>query len=186
MSISFQVREAGLSHQFDMPDVPPPEDLKSEEELRAEQAHLLSPEEREMFTRERPIEMRQVYPQNMLDPEIRAPQQYAWMRCRDPLPDDERLHQCVLAYLSDWSLLDTCTYPHGVSFRMPGLQMASLDHALWYHRRFRADDWLLYAQDSPSASGARGFNRGLIYSRDGALVASAVQEGLLRVHDDAG
>ncbi len=107
------------------------------------------------------------------------------MRARDALPDDLRLHQCVLAYLSDWSLLDTSLMPHGVSFTQQNVQSASLDHAMWFHRPFRADEWLLFVQDSPSASGARGFNRGLIYSRDGALVASVAQEGLIRVHADA-
>jgi acyl-CoA thioesterase-2 len=105
-----------------------------------------------------------------------------WMKSRDPLPDDYRLHQCVLAYLSDWSLLDTATLPHAVSFLQDNMQMASLDHAMWFHRRFRADQWLLYVQDSPSASGARGLNRGLVYTRDGMLVASAAQEGLVRRH----
>jgi acyl-CoA thioesterase II len=102
------------------------------------------------------------------------------MKSRDPLPDDTRLHQCVLAYLSDWSLLDTATLPHGVSFLQDDMQVASLDHAMWFHRPFRADEWLLYVQDSPSASGARGLNRGLVYRRDGVLVASAAQEGLIR------
>jgi acyl-CoA thioesterase-2 len=104
------------------------------------------------------------------------------MRARDGLPDDLRLHQCVLAYLSDWSLLDTALLPHAVSFTQGNMQVASLDHAMWFHRPFRADEWLLFAQDSPSASGARGFNRGLIYRRDGALVASVAQEGLIRMH----
>ena len=104
------------------------------------------------------------------------------MRSADALPDDPRIHQCVLAYLSDWSLLDTATRPHGISFMQPNLQSASLDHAMWFHRRFRADEWLLYEQDSPNASGARGFNRGLIYNQAGLLVASTTQEGLIRVH----
>ena len=104
------------------------------------------------------------------------------MRCGEQLPDDPRLHQCVLAYLSDWSLLDTATRPHGISFVQDDIQVASLDHAMWFHRPFRADEWLLYDQDSPSASGARGFNRGLIYSKTGELVASTTQEGLIRMH----
>ncbi|MGI9327020.1 MAG: acyl-CoA thioesterase II [Pseudomonadales bacterium] len=182
MSISFQLIEDGLSHQVQMPDVPLPEELRDERELRAEQAEQLPAEFRESFLRERPIELRPIDPQDLLEPRKRPPQQYCWMKIRDPLPEDPRLHQCVLAYLSDWSLLDTSTYPHGLSFLNDQLQMASLDHAMWFHRPFRADDWLLYAQDSPSASGARGLNRGQIFSRNGDLVASAAQEGLMRLH----
>ena len=107
-----------------------------------------------------------------------------WMKSWETLPDDRSLHLCVLAYLSDWSLLDTATLPHAVSFTQENFQVASLDHAMWFHRRFRADEWLLYAQDSPSASGARGFNRGLIFNQSGELVASVAQEGLMRLHDE--
>ena len=121
----------------------------------------------------------------MLNPKKTEPVQRCWMRCGERLPDDPRLHQCVLAYLSDWSLLDTATRPHGISFVQDNIQVASLDHAMWFHRPFRADEWLLYDQDSPSASGARGFNRGLIYNQAGELVASTTQEGLMRVHADS-
>ena len=181
MSISFQVPEAGMSHQFPMPDAPAPETLPDEHELREQWVADLPEFQTESFTRERPIEVRPVDPQNIFRPEQRPPQQMCWMKSRDSLPDDQRLHQCVLAYLSDWSLLDTATLPHGVSFMQPDAQMASLDHAMWFHRPFRADEWLLYVQDSPSASGARGLNRGLVYRRDGTLVASAAQEGLIRI-----
>ena len=126
---------------------------------------------------------RPIDPQDIFHPEKKPPQQMCWMKARTRLPDDPRLHQCVLAYLSDWSLLDTATLPHAVSFTQNNMQMASLDHAMWFHRPFRADEWLLYVQDSPSASGARGLNRGLIYDQQGMLVASAAQEGLIRVHD---
>ncbi|MBX3706219.1 MAG: acyl-CoA thioesterase II [Pseudomonadales bacterium] len=181
MSISFQVPEPGMEHQFDMPEAPPPESLPDEQALR-EQWLAEYPELRgDWVNRERPIEVRPVDPVNIFRPEKRPPRQLCWMRCRDRLPDDGRLHQCVLAYLSDWSLLDTATLPHGVSFMQPDAQVASLDHAMWFHHPFRADEWLLYAQDSPSASGARGLNRGLIYTRDGRLVASAAQEGLIRI-----
>jgi acyl-CoA thioesterase-2 len=183
MSISFQVDEGGLSHQFDMPDVPPPEEVEDEVVRRRRIAERLPEEVRERFTRERPIEMRPLDPYDILDPDKRPPHQMCWMKARDPLPDSRRLHQCVLAYLSDWSLLDTATLPHAVSFLQPNVQQASLDHAMWFHRDFRADDWLLYVQDAPSAGGARGFNRGLIYDRQGRLVASAAQEGLIRIHD---
>ncbi|MEQ8486120.1 MAG: acyl-CoA thioesterase II [Pseudomonadales bacterium] len=180
MSISFQVHEDGFDHQFEMPQAPAPEDLADERELRAQWAAKLPPAQAEGFTRDRPIDMRPVDPIDIFAPEQRPPRQMCWMKARDPLPDDPRLHQCVLAYLSDWSLLDTATLPHGVSFLQDDMQMASLDHAMWFHRPFRADEWLLYVQDSPSASGARGLNRGLIYRRDGVLVASAAQEGLMR------
>jgi len=187
MSISFQVHETGLEHQFPMPDVPPPEALEPEIVVRRRHAIAagLSAEDIERFTRERPIEMRPLNPQNEFAPEKRAPAQTGWMRAVDRLPDDERLHQCALAYLSDWSLLDTCTWPHGVSFMQPNFQTASLDHAMWFHQPFRADEWLLYVQDSPAASGGRGFNRGLIFSRDGRLVASVAQEGLIRLHPES-
>ncbi|HSG90105.1 MAG TPA: acyl-CoA thioesterase II [Pseudomonadales bacterium] len=184
MSISFQVREEGLEHQFEMPDAPDPETLEPESVIRRRNAEAagLEPKLIEHFARERPIEMRPVTPHNDFSPEKRPPHQTVWMRAAGRLPDDERLHQCALAYLSDWSLLDTCTWPHGVSFMQENFQVASLDHAMWFHRPFRADEWLLYVQDSPAASGARGFNRGLIYARDGALVASVAQEGLIRMH----
>lgn len=185
MSISFQVREPGLEHQFPMPDAPDPESLESEVVLRRRDAEAagMAPELIERFARERPIEMRPLQPRNEFEPGVGPAAQTAWMRVAGRMPDDERLHQCALAYLSDWSLLDTCTGPHGVSFMQDNLQMASLDHAMWFHRPFRADEWLLYVQDSPAASGSRGFNRGLIYTRDGALVASVAEEGLIRLHE---
>jgi acyl-CoA thioesterase-2 len=184
MSISFQIPEEGLSHQMAMPEAPGPDDLPDETELRKQWADKLPEEFRESFDRQRPIDVRPIDPQDIFAPEKRPPFQMCWMKSRDPLPDDQRLHQCVLAYLSDWSLLDTATLPHAVSFMQDNMQMASLDHAMWFHRPFRADEWLLYVQDSPSASGARGLNRGLIYNRAGELVASAAQEGLIRIHED--
>jgi len=182
LSISFQRAEEGLSHQFDMPEAPPPEGLQDESELRAVWAEQ-APEHFATWNRDRPIECRPVEPKDLFKPESRPPRQMCWMKARDALPDDPRLHQCVLAYLSDWTLLDTATLPHAVSFMQDNVQMASLDHAMWFHRPFRADEWLLYVQDSPAAGNARGLNRGLIYSRDGVLVASVAQEGLIRVHD---
>lgn len=181
MSISFQVPEEGMSHQFPMPEAPAPESLPDERELRERWLAEFPQYRTEGWNGERPIDVRPVDPINIFKPAKRPPLQMCWMKCRDRLPDDQRLHQCVLAYLSDWSLLDTATLPHGVSFMQPNAQMASLDHAMWFHRPFRADEWLLYVQDSPSASGARGLNRGLVYTRDGLLVASAAQEGLIRI-----
>ena len=182
MSISFQIPEEGFDHQLPMPECPRPDNLKTEDELRREWVQELPQDFDDSFFRERPIEVRPIDPMNMFKPEKRPPQQLCWMKARDTLPDDPRLHQCVLAYLSDWSLLDTSTLPHGINFTQDNLQVASLDHAMWFHRPFRADEWLLYVQDSPSASGARGLNRGLIYTQSGELVASAAQEGLIRIH----
>jgi len=188
MSISFQRDEPGLEHAFAMPeDVPDPETLTPEWELRRRHGEEAGLDALTLahFTRERPIEYRALNPQNDFKPEKRPPQQMGWMRVKEPMADDPRLHQCALAYLSDWTLLDTCTWPHGVSFMQPNFQTASLDHAMWFHGPFRADEWLLYVQDSPAAGGARGFNRGLIYSQDGALVASVAQEGLIRLHRES-
>ncbi|MEE4362094.1 MAG: acyl-CoA thioesterase II [Pseudomonadales bacterium] len=186
MSISFQVQEEGLTHQFSMPEVPDPESLEPEAVLRRRHAEAAGLDEEMIarFARERPIEVRELDPQNPFAPEKRPPHQTSWMRVAGRMPDDPRLHQCALAYLSDWSLLDTCTWPHGVSFMQENFQTASLDHAMWFHRPFRADEWLLYVQDSPAAGGARGFNRGTIYTRDGQLVASVAQEGLIRLRED--
>jgi acyl-CoA thioesterase-2 len=139
---------------------------------------------RENFLRPRPIELRPVDRRDILHPEKLPPRQAVWVRTTGPLPDDLALHQCVLAYASDMTLLDTALLPHAISWFSDDIQMASIDHAMWFHRRFRADDWLLYVQDSPSASGARGFNRGLIYTREGTLIASVAQEGLMRLRKD--
>ena len=182
MSISFQIDERGLSHQFDMPKVPAPDSLPTEDELRREQAKSWPKEFQESFSGSSAIQVKPVDPVDLLNPKPTQAVQRCWMRCGEPLPDDPRIHQCVLAYLSDWSLLDTASRPHGVSFMQENVQVASLDHAMWFHRSFRADEWLLYDQDSPSASGARGFNRGLIYNQTGKLVASTTQEGLLRIY----
>ena len=182
MSISFQVDEGGLNHQFDMPDVPGPDDLQTEDEIRRVQSKNWPKEFQDSFSGSSAIQVKPIEPIDLLNPKPAEPVQRCWMRCGDKLQDDPRIHQCVLAYLSDWSLLDTATRPHAVSFMQDNVQVASLDHAMWFHRPFRADEWLLYDQDSPSASGARGFNRGLIYNQSGELVASTTQEGLVRIH----
>lgn len=181
MSISFQVDEEGLTHQFPMPSAPTPEALRDDEEVHAEQAKDWPAEIRDQFTMSSAIQIRQVEPLDLMHPKKVEPRQLCWMKTREQLPDDPRLHQCALAYLSDWSLLDTATRPHAVSYLQDEVQMASLDHAMWFHRPFRADEWLLYEQDSPAAGGARGFNRGLIYNEAGDLVASTTQEGLMRL-----
>ena len=181
MAASFQVAEQGLEHQLDMPEAPDPESLPSEKQLRIELASDLPEEVHAWLMRDRPIEIRAVDPRNRFIRGNHAPHQMVWFRAVGALPDDVALHQCVLAYASDMTLLDTSLLPHGYSVFSRKIQLASLDHAMWLHRPFRADEWLLYAQDSPSASGARGFNRGMMFARDGTLVASVAQEGLIRV-----
>jgi len=181
MSASFQVEEAGLDHQIKMPEVPPPEQLPSEAELIAAYLHNAPEAVRRYWQRPRPIELRPVDLRHYLSRDPLEPSQNVWVRATGPLPDDPDIHCCVLAYASDMTLLDTSLFAHGRSIFDPDLQPASLDHALWFHRPFRADEWLLYAEDSPSASGARGFTRGSLFSRDGRLVASVAQEGLIRV-----
>lgn len=180
LAASFQVEEEGFEHQATMPDVPQPEDLPNEGELRKAIEDKLPEAVRAHFARPRPIEIRPVNPQDYIDPAPMEPVQHVWFRARKGVGDDTPLNQCILAYASDMTLLDTCIRPHGVSWVSGKLQSASLDHAMWFHGPFRTDDWLLYTQDSPSASGARGFNRGSIYTRDGKLVASVAQEGLIR------
>jgi acyl-CoA thioesterase-2 len=181
MSVSFQVDEPGLEHQIDPPRVPVPDSLPSDEEFRRGLADKVPADMRERFLRKRPIELRPVDSDEIFRPEKRPPHRAVWVRATGQLPANTALHQCVLAYASDMTLLDTSLLPHGVGWFEKRVQLASLDHAMWFHRPFRADEWLLYVQDSPSASGARGFNRGLIYSAQGTLVASVAQEGLVRL-----
>ncbi len=182
LQASFQVDEPGLEHQLPMPkDIPGPEGLPNERELRARVADRLPEKMRASFLRDRPIEVRPIDPVDEFDPKPRPPHQNVWFKAVDTLPDDRALHQCVLAYASDLTLLDNSTLPHAINWWSEKFQTASLDHAMWFHRPFRADEWLLYAQDSPSASGARGFNRGSVFTRAGELVASVTQEGLIRL-----
>lgn len=183
LAASFQVVETGLDHQVDMPDVAGPEGLSSDAEIRQAIAGDLPEKFRAFFSRSRPIELRPVEPLNLLHPPAAAPKQNIWFRVPGTLPDEVAIQQSVLAYMSDMTLLDTSTNPHAINFLNPKMQAASLDHAMWFHRPFRADQWLLYAQDSPSASGARGFSRGSIFDTAGRLVASVAQEGLIRVHE---
>ncbi|GGK39256.1 acyl-CoA thioesterase II [Salinarimonas ramus] len=190
MSASFQVREDGLDHEAPMPDVPPPEDLPGEDEMRARIMPMMDPAARAYFERERPIELRPVELERYIPREPGAeplPARFhVWIRTTGRLPDEQSIHDCALAYASDMTLLDSSLIPHGRSVFQRDMQAASLDHALWLHRPFRADEWLLYAQESPSASGARGFSRGSIFTRDGRLVASVAQEGLVRVRTTQG
>ena len=181
-SISFQIQEKGLSHQIDMPEILPPEKCVSDLEIRKQLANKVPKKMREMFTRERPIELRSLPGEGMFQSASkRPPYKYMWMRAVSKLPNDINLHQAILAYASDMGLLSTSLNPHKLNFASGNFQSASLDHGMWFHRPFRADEWMLYSTDSPSASNARGFNRGSIYTRKGILIASAVQEGLMRV-----
>ncbi|UZK69910.1 acyl-CoA thioesterase II [Sphingomonas sp. S1-29] len=183
MIASFHVPEEGLHHQDAMPDVPDPDTLRSDSELREEIREQVPEKLRRFFLRSRPIEIRPTNPRNWFAPEPSAPQQHSWFRVAAPLPDDPALHRAMLAYASDMSLLGTCMLPHGVNWMSGRLQTASLDHAVWLHEPFRFDEWLLYTTDSPWAGHARGFNRGRIFTRDGRLVASCAQEGLIRLRD---
>ena len=183
---SFQEVEPGNEHQLSMPEVPAPEDIEPVPAPTAEQLAQLPVKAQRWLSRMGPFEIRPVYPRDDLKPPKRPPFQQVWFRLSAPVGDSPVLHQALLAYASDFHLLGTATFPHGISYYQPNVQMASLDHAMWFHRPFRADDWLLYSLDSPSASGARGLSRGMIYSRDGRLVASTAQEGLIRVLPDNG
>ncbi|MCM2396457.1 acyl-CoA thioesterase II [Rhizobium sp. S95] len=180
MSASFQLDEEGLDHQVEMPDVPAPESLMGEKEFRDVFLAKAPDAVRRYWGRERPIEIRPVSLVHYLSDEKLEPKAHIWVRTSAPPPDDRHYQAAILAYLSDMTLLDTSLYAHGTSIFDPSLQAASLDHAMWFHRPTRLDDWLLYTQDSPSASGARGMTRGSIYSREGVLIASVAQEGLIR------
>lgn len=183
LACSLQIPEGGLMHQDPMPEVPPPEGLTNDRDLRLAMIDRIPERFRANFLRPRMVEIRPVSPRSWLDPVKQAPFQNSWFRVVAPIPDDPALHRAVLAYASDMSLLGTATLPHGVNWLTHKLQSASLDHALWLHEDFRADDWLLYACDSPWAGHARGFNRGKIFTREGRLVASVTQEGLIRLRE---
>ncbi len=180
MSVSFHVHEEGLSHQFVMPDVPRPEELPDEAELKKNVWPKMPEPVRRYYERERPIELRPVEYNRYIGDTYKDGRFHVWMRATGRLPDEPAIHQCVLAYASDMMLLDAALIPHHRSVFSEDIMAASLDHALWFHRPFRADEWLLYAQDSPNLAGSRGFSRGLIFAADGTLVASVAQEGLLR------
>jgi acyl-CoA thioesterase-2 len=180
LEASFHADEDGLDHQDAMPEVPAPETLRSERELGISLAAELPPHLLARATAERPIEIRPLEPRDPRYPTAVPPRRRAWYRAVDQLPDDPALHRYLLAYASDFAFLGTALDPHAMSWLTPGLQMASLDHVMWFHRPFRLDDWLLYVVDSPSASGARGLVRGQFFDRSGRLVASTAQEGLIR------
>jgi acyl-CoA thioesterase-2 len=181
LSASFQEPEPGAEHQISGPEVPKPEDLPDSQRLTAETLAQLPPMIQRWLSRRGPFEFRPVYPRDELNPTKRPPYQQVWFRLGERIEDDANVHRALLAYSSDFHLVGTTTFPHGISYLQPNVQMASLDHAMWFHRDFRIDEWLLYACDSPTAQGARGLARGSIYNRDGVLIASTAQEGLIRV-----
>jgi len=185
MAASFQVAEAGLEHQVAMPVVPHPDSLQDMETLARAYPGELSPRMRRFLSYQRPFSVRPVDPDQFLTGGSRAPVKQVWMRAVGRLPDDEFLHQALLAYVSDYELIGTVTLPHGLHANRAGLQMASLDHAMWFHRPCRVDQWLLFALDSPAAAGARGLARGFVFTEDGRIVASLAQEGLMRMRGSA-
>jgi acyl-CoA thioesterase-2 len=180
LSASFQVRESGPEHQDAMPEVVPADSLGTLQEQLAPYADRFGPDFRDWILRERPIDSRPTMLPSWIDPSPRAPDQDVWIRANGRLPDDPLLHVCVLAYASDLTLLDTAMLPHGANFLDGRFQIASLDHAIWFHHEFRADEWILYHQHSPMAAGARGLASGQFFTADGRLVATAMQEGLMR------
>jgi acyl-CoA thioesterase-2 len=186
MSASFQIDEPGLEHQAQMPAVAPPESLPTEQErMKGYAARLPSPI-RERAQAERPFEVRTDDPlDDPFSPAPRPASRLVWMRAVSQLPDDPALHRYLLAYVSDYSFVLTSLLPHGMTWLTPGMQMASIDHVMWFHQPFRCDDWLLHAMESPSARGARGLVRGQVFTRDGRLVASTAQEGLIRYHQES-
>ncbi|HET7228379.1 MAG TPA: acyl-CoA thioesterase II [Longimicrobium sp.] len=178
---SFHVAEDGIEHGAPLPDVPAAEALPRELDLVRALAHRIPEPLRDVYTQDRPIDFRPVAPVDPFHPEKREAVKHVWFRADGTMPDDPLLHQAVMAYASDYGLLGTALLPHGLSFMMPRVQAASLDHAVWFHRPFRVDDWLLYASDAPAAFGARAFTRGSLFTADGAMVASTAQEGLIRL-----
>jgi acyl-CoA thioesterase-2 len=184
-SASFQFDEPGAEHQLSMPEVPQPEDLEPPLPVDPEQFSHVPAKLQRWLARGGPFEFRHVYPRDEIKVPKRPPFQHVWFKLVDRIGDEPELHRAMLAYASDFHLIGTATFPHGISYLKANVQMASLDHAMWFHRPFRIDEWLLYSCDSPSAQGARGLARGMIYARDGRLVASTAQEGLIRIVAEA-
>ncbi len=181
LAASFHKDEPGFEHQASMPEAPPPGGFKTDQERFASAAKRLPKFAMDRLTADRPIELREVEADDdLLSPQIRDPRRMVWLRAVAPLPDDPALHAYLLAYASDFSFVTTALLPHGVNWLTPGMQVASIDHVMWFHRPVRIDEWLLYVMDSPSAHGSRGLARGLIFDQGGRLVASAAQEGLIR------
>ena len=182
-SLSFQIQEPGVEHQATAPEVPPPDELPLPTTLPEAELQRLPIKLQRWLSMDGPFEFRRVQPRDELKPTVQPPHQDVWFRLTERVGDAPELHRALLAYASDFHLIGTVTLPHGISFLQKHIQVASLDHALWYHRPFRVDEWLLYSCDSPTAQGARGLARGMIYSKDGRLVASSAQEGLIRIRN---
>ena len=180
MTASFQAPEDGFEHQKTMPDAPGPDELKSETEIARSVAHLLPPLLKEKFINDRPLEVRPVEFHNRLKGHVAPPTRQVWIRANGVLQDDLRVHQYLLGYASDLNFLPVALQPYGIGFLEKGIQIATIDHSMWFHRPFNINEWLLYNVESTSASGARGFVRGEFYTQDGVLVASTVQEGVMR------
>jgi acyl-CoA thioesterase-2 len=183
LSASFHRDEPGIEHQIDMPDVPPPEAVEPELDTIRGMADRIPEKLRDVLTQDRPLDFRPVEVIDPFAPRVKPPRRHVWLRTNGRLSDLRLHHQAILAYASDYGLLGTALMPHALSIRQPDMQVATLDHAIWFHRPFRVDDWLLYVTDSPATAGARGFTRGLVYTREGVLVASVAQEGLIRKVD---
>jgi acyl-CoA thioesterase-2 len=181
LAASFQKPEEGFEHQDSMPAAPAPESLPTEQERAQAVADKLPPFIRERLVGDRPFEVRiSDLPDDLFHPAPRPPHRMVWLKTRGPLPDDLALHRYLLAYAPDHAFIGTALLPHGVSFLTPGKQIASLDHAMWFHQPFRIDEWLLHVMDSPAANESRGLVRGRVFTQDGRLVASTIQEGLIR------
>ena len=182
MSVSFQVLETGLEHQSQKPNVPQPEACLSPQALLEKYSKSIPQANLEQVNQPQPIDIRFVEPINEFDPDPAPPFQHVWIKTAGEMPKNNRLNQCLLAYASDMTLLDTSYRPHGLGWRNDNFQVASLDHTMWFHRPFLTDEWMLYQQDSPFSGGARGFSRGAIFNGEGDLIASVAQEGLIRLH----
>ncbi|WP_297531861.1 acyl-CoA thioesterase II [Thalassolituus sp.] len=183
MICSFQQTEEGFEHQAAMPEVKGPDGIPSQVELARMFRDYFPEKVRDIYTADKPIEMRVLDPVNIFAPTKKDPVKYLWMKADGSLPEDTDLHAKLLAYASDFNLLPTSLHPHARSYGQKGMQMASLDHSVWFHRPFRMDEWLLYAIDSPNAGGGRGFCRGQVFNQKGELVASVAQEGLIRYRE---
>jgi acyl-CoA thioesterase-2 len=181
LAASFQLEQEGIEHQFNMPDVPMPEELSSESNIPEDRLEQVTPLLRRWFTRTGPFDFRPTRQRDVFNPKPQAPFSDIWFRLNKKIDVSDEMHRALMAYASDFHLVGTATLPHGISFIQDDLLMASLDHGMWFHRSARVDDWLLYSCDSPSSSGGRGLARGLIYDRNGRLVASTIQEGMIRV-----
>ncbi|MDX1490914.1 MAG: acyl-CoA thioesterase II [Pseudohongiellaceae bacterium] len=183
LAASFQIQEEGLSYQAEAPKVKAPEECLTRLELAQKYADFAPKQSLKFAESKFAIDLRLVEPENVFAPQVAEPHRAVWIKLNDTLPADYGLHSHILAYASDLTILETALRPHGISLFEPKLQIASLDHAMWFHRSFRVDEWLLYVQDSPASANSRGFGRGSIFTRDGKLVVSVAQEGLMRMRD---